>query len=401
MKKDLKNNSSNQNTQTPTNLLLFNELCLSKELQNALSDIGYVKATEIQSKAIPIILNGKDVLGCAQTGTGKTAAFILPILQKIQENPKHKGIRTLVLTPTRELAIQIQDNTREYTKYLNVSSLAIFGGVSQNNQVQAIKRGVDILIATPGRLLDLIRQGIVHISKIETLVLDEADHMLDIGFIHDIKKIIALVPNKRQTLFFSATMPKSIRQFAYSILNQAVEIAVTPAATTAETVEQFVYHIEKKEKPNLLIYLLKNESIHSTLVFTMTKHGADKLVKLLNKSGVKSAAIHGNKSQNARQRALEQFKNRTLRVLVATDIAARGIDIEELPYVINFDLPHVPETYVHRIGRTGRAGKGGVAVSFCENEQREDLKNIQKLIGFNVPVVHVDQKKHIIISQPI
>ena len=367
----------------------FEELNLIPAIQKALSDAGYTSATEIQSKAIPSILKGKDLLGCAQTGTGKTAAFAVPILQNLEEIPQRKGIRTLVLTPTRELAIQIDENCKLYSKYLKIRSLAIYGGVPQNKQVAALKNGVEILITTPGRLLDLMQQKIVDISKIETLVLDEADHMLDIGFVHDIKRIIAKVPEKRQTLFFSATMPKSIRKFAYSILKNPVEITVNPKLTTAKSVEQVVYHIEKKEKTKLLIQLLKEDAEQRSLVFTRTKHGANKLVKSLSKIGVEAAAIHGNKSQNARQKALEEFKKGKLRILVATDIASRGIDIEELPHVVNFDLPNVPETYVHRIGRTGRAGKGGVAISFCDQEQRADLDSIQKLIGFKISVKKV------------
>ncbi|MFA7615570.1 MAG: DEAD/DEAH box helicase [Weeksellaceae bacterium] len=364
----------------------FGLLNLIEPIQKSLRDAGYRQPTEIQNKAIPQILANRDILGCAQTGTGKTAAFAVPIFQKLQQNSYKRRIRALVLTPTRELAIQIEENCKIYSKYLNIRTLAIFGGVSQAGQVNAIKKGVEILIATPGRLLDLMQQGIVDISKIEILVLDEADHMLDIGFIHDIKKVLKNVPEKRQTLFFSATMPKDIRKFANSILKNPVEISVKPETATAETVNQSVYFVEKKEKPELLIQILKDKAIPRSLVFTRTKHGADNLVRRLNKKGIRAAAIHGNKSQNNRQRVLDDFKNTRIRVLVATDIASRGIDIEELPHVVNYELPNVAETYVHRIGRTGRAGKGGVAISFCDEAQKSDLNNIQKLIGFKVPV---------------
>lgn len=364
----------------------FNQLDLIKPIQQALTDAGYTSATEIQSKAIPHILEGRDILGCAQTGTGKTAAFAIPILQKLQDKNKYSAIRVLVLTPTRELALQIEENFNAYAKYLHIKCLAIFGGVPQGKQVAALKKGVDVLVATPGRLLDLMQQKYVSLSAIEVLVLDEADHMLDMGFINDVKKILTRVPEKRQTLFFSATMPKAIKKFANSILIQPIEITITPASSVAKTVQQSVYFVEKKEKAGLLIYLLKDKSIRRSLVFTRTKHGADKLVKQLDKTGIGAAAIHGNKSQHARQKALEDFKNSKIRVLVATDIASRGIDIDELPHVVNYELPNVPETYVHRIGRTGRAGKEGVAVSFCGNDEMDELKDIQKLIGFQVPV---------------
>lgn len=364
----------------------FKQLNLIQPLQLALADVGYTSATEIQSKAIPRILEGRDLLGCAQTGTGKTAAFAIPVLQKLQGRQKQFCIRALVLTPTRELALQIEENCNIYAKYLHTKSLAIYGGVPQGRQVEALKNGVDILIATPGRLMDLMQQRFVDISKIEILVLDEADRMPDIGFINDIKKILTKIPKERQTLFFSATMPKTIRKFADSILKSPVEISVTPVSSPAQTVDQSVFFVEKKEKAGLLIRLLKDKSMRRSLVFTRTKHGADKLVKQLSKTGIHAAAIHGNKSQNARQRALEDFKHSRIMVLVATDIASRGIDIEELPQVVNYELPNVPETYVHRIGRTGRAGKGGVAVSFCDMEQRAELNDIQKLIGFKIPV---------------
>ncbi len=368
----------------------FTPLHLIDDISRALDDAGYLEATEIQKKAIPVVLAGKDILGCAQTGTGKTAAFALPILQRLHQQNSKKGIRALILTPTRELAIQIEDNFKAYGKYLPFRSLAIFGGVNQKSQVKALTKGIEILIATPGRLLDLMQQGYINLSAVQTLVLDEADRMLDMGFIHDVKKIIAKVPADRQTLFFSATMPKPIRSFAHTILRHPVEVSVTPVSSTAETVNQSVYFVEKSEKSKLLIQLLQDKSIPRSLVFTRTKHGADKLVKQLSRTGIHSAAIHGNKSQQSRQRALEDFKSSKIRVLVATDIASRGIDIDELPHVVNYELPNIPETYVHRIGRTGRAGKEGGAISFCGNDEVEHLKGIQKLIGFRMPVNSVN-----------
>lgn len=353
----------------------------------AVAEYGYTSMTPIQQNAIPLILQGGDIVGAAQTGTGKTAAFAIPVLQILHERGSRRGIKALVLTPTRELAIQVAENFEVYGKYLSLSHTAIFGGVPQGKQVQQLKKGIDILIATPGRLLDLMQQGFVSLSQLEILVLDEADRMLDMGFVHDVKKILAKIPAKRQTLFFSATMPQSIRKFADSILRNPKDITVAPVSSTAQTVKQSVYFVEKSDKANLLISLLNDRGIDRSLVFTRTKHGADKLVKQLGRTGIGAAAIHGNKSQNARQRALEDFKNSRIRVLIATDIAARGIDIEELPFVVNYELPNVPETYVHRIGRTGRAGSNGVAVSFCDSEERTDLKNIQKLIGFNMEVI--------------
>lgn len=360
----------------------FNELNLISPIIKAVNHAGYTSPTEIQSQAIPHILKGNDVIGCAQTGTGKTASFAIPILQLLQEKPvPNQNIRALILTPTRELAIQIDENFKMYSKFLKMKHLAIFGGVPQQKQVNALNKGVDILIATPGRLLDFIAQGCISLKNIEILVLDEADRMLDMGFVNDVKKVLKQVPTQRQTLFFSATMPQDIRKFAHSILKNPKEINVTPVSSTAQTVEQSVYHVEKNEKLGLLIELLKESSIQRTLIFTRTKYGADKLVKKLVKTGIQAAAIHGNKSQNTRQRALEDFKNNRISVLVATDIAARGIDINELPLVINYELPDVPETYVHRIGRTGRAGANGIAISFCATDERKNLKNIQKLIG--------------------
>ncbi len=358
----------------------FKNLNLINPIIRAVTEAGYSKPTEIQYTAIPHILEGRDIIGCAQTGTGKTAAFAMPVLQLLKKHtPDHKEIRTLILTPTRELAVQIEDNFKVYSKYLPLSQLSIFGGVSIGGQLAALRKRVDILIATPGRLLDLVNQRHIDLSKIEILILDEADRMLDMGFINDVKKVLKLIPQKRQTLFFSATMPSDIRSFAYTMLNNPVEINVTPVSSTAKTIQQSVYFVEKKDKTNLLINILQDESILRSLVFTRTKHGANKLVKQLEDTGIFAAAIHGNKSQVARQKALEDFKNSKIRVLVATDIAARGIDIDE--------LPNVPETYVHRIGRTGRAGTEGNAISFCDNEERSDLKNIQKLIGFSMPVI--------------
>ena len=370
----------------------FSELNIIQPILSAIDDAGYENPTEIQRESIPLVLDGYDMIGCAQTGTGKTASFAIPILQLLQEKPKQgKGIRTLVITPTRELAVQIEDNFKLYSKNLPIKSFAIFGGISQNKQVGTIKNGVDVLIATPGRLLDLMSQGIIKLNQIEILVLDEADRMEEMGFVNDIKKILQKVPEKRQTLFFSATMPKSIRKFANTILHQPKEINVTPVSSTAETIQQSVYFVEKPEKELLLVKLLKENS-ERTLVFTRTKHGANRLVKKLDKSKILSAAIHGNKTQNARQKALNDFKDNKIQVLIATDIAARGIDIDMLSNVINFELPNVPETYVHRIGRTGRAGKEGVAKSFCSIEEKKDLRNIEKLIGAKIKVEKVNLK---------
>lgn len=366
----------------------FSDLNIAEPILRAVAEFGYTSMTPIQQNAIPPILSGNDLIGCAQTGTGKTAAFAIPILQILQKQASgRRGIRTLVLTPTRELAIQIGDNFEVYGKYLPLSYTVIFGGVSQTKQVEHLRKGVDILVATPGRLLDLAQQGHLSLSQLEILVLDEADRMLDMGFVHDVKKILARIPAQRQTLFFSATMPPAIRKFAGSILKNPKEISVAPVSSTAKTVKQSVYFVEKSDKAKLLVNLLGDKTIERSLVFTRTKHGADKLVKHLSRSGIGAAAIHGNKSQNARQRALEDFKNSRIRVLIATDIAARGIDIDQLPFVVNYELPNVPETYVHRIGRTGRAGMNGVAISFCDTEERTDLKNIQKLIGFTIPVL--------------
>lgn len=370
--------------------MTFENLNLIEPILKALQEEGYVTPTPIQGEAIPIVLNGRDLLGCAQTGTGKTAAFSIPILQKLHEKGRSKGrrvIKALVLTPTRELAIQIGDSFQAYGHYTGINHVVIFGGVSQVPQVEALQRGVDILIATPGRLLDLIGQGMVDLKTLEYFVLDEADRMLDMGFIHDIKRILPLLPSKRQTLFFSATMPPEIAKLADSILYKPEKVEVTPPASTVDMIDQSVYFVEKADKKGLLIELLENPEIESALVFSRTKYGADKIARFLNKAGILADAIHGEKSQTARQRALSNFKEHRIKVLVATDIAARGIDVEELAYVINNDLPEVPETYVHRIGRTGRAGRSGVAVSFCSSDEMPLLKDIQKLIGKKIPVV--------------
>jgi ATP-dependent RNA helicase RhlE len=370
--------------------MLFKELEIIEPILQALKTEGYTQPTPIQEKSIPIILQKRDLLGCAQTGTGKTAAFAIPILQLLDEekrtNPTNKNIKTLILTPTRELAIQIDESMKAYGRNLHVKSTVIFGGVSQHAQVQVLKYGVDILIATPGRLLDLINQGFIDLKQIKIFVLDEADRMLDMGFINDVKKIIKIIPEKRQTLFFSATMPGEIQNLSNTILTKPIKVEVTPVSSTANTIEQSIFFTDKKNKGPLLTFLLKDKSIHSALVFTRTKHGADKVVKMLLAANIKCAAIHGNKSQNARQAALQSFKNKTIRVLVATDIAARGIDVDDLSHVFNFELPEVPETYVHRIGRTGRAGNSGISFSFCDSEERLLLRDIQRLIGKQIPV---------------
>jgi len=370
--------------------MLFQDLNIIEPILRALKTEGYTSPTPIQEQAIPIVLQHKDLLGCAQTGTGKTAAFAIPILQHLyQDRLQHKEqktIKALILTPTRELAIQIDESFAAYGKHTGLKHLVIFGGVNQNPQTDALRRGVDILVATPGRLLDLMNQRFVHLDHIKMLVLDEADRMLDMGFVHDVKKIIAKVPAKRQTLFFSATMPKEIQQLADTILNKPEKVEVTPVSSTADTIQQAVYYVEKNDKRALLAHILKDKEIKTALVFTRTKHGADKVVKDLVRVGITAEAIHGNKSQNARQRALTNFKNRTTRVLIATDIAARGIDIDELTHVINYELPNIPETYVHRIGRTGRAGLNGIALSFCDQEEIEFLRDIHKLIAKQIPV---------------
>jgi ATP-dependent RNA helicase RhlE len=369
----------------------FENLNLIEPILRALKAEGYTTPTPIQEQAIPYILQHRDLLGCAQTGTGKTAAFAIPILQLLfldkQKHKEQKQIKALILTPTRELAIQISESFTAYGKNTGLKNLVIFGGVSQNPQVDALRRGVDILIATPGRLLDLMNQRYVHIDQIKMLILDEADRMLDMGFVNDVKKIIAKVPANRQTLFFSATMPNEIQSLADSILQKPAKVEVAPVSSTADTIQQSLFYVSKGDKRLLLNHILKDKAIKTALVFTRTKHGADKVVKDLVRAGITAEAIHGNKSQNARQRALTNFKNRTTRVLIATDIAARGIDIDELTHVINYEIPNIPETYVHRIGRTGRAGASGIALTFCDGEEEIDyLKDIHKLIAKEIPV---------------
>lgn len=368
----------------------FNDLQLIEPLLKALSQEGYTQPTPIQQQAIPVVLQRKDLLGCAQTGTGKTAAFALPLLQLMQQeqNPadSHLSIKALILTPTRELAIQIEESFKAYGKYVDLKHLVVFGGVSQVNQVNALRKGVDILVATPGRLLDLVRQRHISLQNIRYFVLDEADRMLDMGFVHDVKKIIEQLPSKRQTLFFSATMPPEIKQLAHTILTHPVKVEVTPVSSTADTIQQSLYFVEKQNKRSLLIHLLNDTTIKNALVFSRTKHGADRIARDLKKAGIYSEAIHGDKSQGARQTALKNFKAGKTRILIATDIAARGIDIDELTHVINYDLPEVPETYVHRIGRTGRAGAEGKAFSFCDFDEKVYLKDIQKLISKAIPI---------------
>ncbi|MEG2791564.1 MAG: DEAD/DEAH box helicase [Odoribacter sp.] len=370
--------------------MTFEKLNLVEPILKALRQEGYETPTPIQEKAIPYVLAGKDLLGCAQTGTGKTAAFSIPILQHLYERGNVRGrreIKALVLTPTRELAIQIDESFAAYGRHTGVSHLVVFGGVSQVPQVEMLRKGVDVLVATPGRLLDLIQQRYIDLRTLEYFVLDEADRMLDMGFIHDIKRILPLLPSKRQTLFFSATMPVEIAKLADSMLRDPMKVAVTPPASTVDMIDQSVYFVEKNDKKELMIALLQDPSIESALVFSRTKYGADKIARFLSKEGILADAIHGEKSQTARQRALSNFKEHKIRVLVATDIAARGIDVDELSHVINNDLPEVAETYVHRIGRTGRAGHSGVAISFCSSEELPLLKEIQKLIGKKIPVV--------------
>lgn len=369
--------------------MTFEKLELIEPIRKALKHEGYTTPTPIQAEAIPIIIEGYDLLGCAQTGTGKTAAFSIPILQKLYEQKGSgytRGIKALVLTPTRELAIQIDESFAAYGRFTGLSHTVIFGGVGQKPQTDALRRGVDILIATPGRLLDLIQQKYVNLSTLSFFVLDEADRMLDMGFIHDIKRILPLLPKKRQSLFFSATMPPEIERLAGTILYRPEKVEVTPASSTVDKIDQSVYFVEKADKVDLLLSLLKSPSLESVLVFTRTKHGADKVARVLTKAEIGAEAIHGNKSQSARQRALSNFKDHTTRVLIATDIAARGIDVDHLTHVINYELPNVPETYVHRIGRTGRAGREGVAFSFCDVEEVPLLKDIHKLIGKQIPV---------------
>ncbi|MGV3631693.1 MAG: DEAD/DEAH box helicase [Bacteroidota bacterium] len=371
--------------------MIFKELGLIEPILKALEEEGYTTPTPIQQQTIPHLLQKKDVLGCAQTGTGKTAAFAIPILQILHEDKNSyagkRKIKSLIVTPTRELAIQIGDSFDAYGRHTGIRNTVIFGGVSQSSQTNALKNGVDVLVATPGRLLDLISQGFISLAHVELFVLDEADRMLDMGFIHDVKKLLQLLPKQRQSLFFSATMPPAILTLAGTILTDPVKVEVAPVSSTADTIRQSVYFVEKTDKPKLLVDLLENKEIETVLVFTRTKHGADRVCKTLIKKNIKAEAIHGNKAQNARQRALNNFKSKEIRVLVATDIAARGIDVDELQYVINYELPNIPETYVHRIGRTGRAGNNGTAFSFCDQEEKAYLKDIQKLINKQIPVV--------------
>jgi ATP-dependent RNA helicase RhlE len=369
----------------------FNNLTLIEPILAALSKEGYTTPTPIQQQAIPFIFQGRDLIGHAQTGTGKTAAFAIPLLQMLQQQAQNKpagrSTKALILTPTRELAIQIGESFKSYGQFLALKHEVIFGGVPQFHQVQAIRRGVDIIIATPGRLLDLLAQKIIHLSDIRYFVLDEADRMLDMGFVHDVKRIIAKLPSKKQTLFFSATMPLEIKQLAGMLLSKPVTVEVNPVSSTTVMIEQQVYHLEKIKKFELLVHVLKDEGIKTMLVFVQMKHHADKLAKQLNYAGIAAEAIHGDKLQNARQRALQNFKTNKTRVLVATDIAARGIDIDELTHVLNYDLPNIPETYVHRIGRTGRAGAKGLAISFCDWSEKSFLSDIQKLIKKTIPIV--------------
>ncbi|MEM9921800.1 MAG: DEAD/DEAH box helicase [Bacteroidota bacterium] len=371
--------------------MTFKELGIVEPILKALRAAGYERPTPIQEQSIPILLEGRDLLGCAQTGTGKTAAFAIPILQHLYLNREAsrgmRKIRALVVSPTRELAIQIAHSFTAYSKFLRIRNTVIFGGVKQGAQVEALQKGIDVLVATPGRLLDLIDQGYISLRDIDFFVLDEADHMLDMGFIHSIKRIIKHLPEKRQSLFFSATLPPNIMELSRKILGRPERVSVRPEQATAEKVEQAVYFVRKKMKAKLLVHLLKSQSFESTLVFSRTKYGADRIVRLLKKKNIKAEAIHGNKSQNARQRALGNFKRGETKVLVATDIAARGIDVSGLSLVINYNLPNVPETYVHRIGRTGRANAAGIAYSFCDTEEEAYLKSIQKLIRQSIPVI--------------
>lgn len=369
--------------------MTFSDLKLIKPLVLALDKVGYTSPTPIQQQSIPAILEGRDIFGCAQTGTGKTAAFALPILQLLdsnKDNNKQRNIKALILAPTRELALQISESFRDYGYNLRLSHTTVFGGVSQLAQTKALRAGVDILIATPGRLLDLMNQGFINLNSVEHFVLDEADRMLDMGFINDMKKVIAKLPAKRQTLFFSATAAPDIMKLANTILKNPVHVAVSPVSSTATLVDQSVFYVKRENKRNLLKHVLKSNDIEHVLVFTRTKRGADKVAKDLNKDGIKAEAIHGNKSQGARERALKGFKNRSIRVLVATDIASRGIDVDKLSHVINFEIPEVAETYVHRIGRTGRAGASGTALSFCSQEELSYMKDISKLIKKNIAV---------------
>ncbi len=367
----------------------FKELGIIEPILRALKEENYSSPTTIQERAIPLILKNTDVLGSAQTGTGKTAAFAIPILQHLynseQDNRKASSIKALVITPTRELAIQIGESFTTYGRYTGITNTVIFGGVNQHGQTQALRRGVDVLIATPGRLLDLMEQGYIKLNNIEYFVLDEADRMLDMGFINDIRKILNALPSKRQSLFFSATMPNNIIDLSRKILSDPEKISVSPVSSTADTIQQYIYFTNKSDKKELLLHILKDETIDQALLFSKTKHGADRIARILKKKNIGSASIHGDKAQNQRQKALNEFKLGKVRILVATDIAARGIDIDKLKFVINFDIPNIAETYVHRIGRSGRAGEDGTAISLCEPEENDFVKDIEKLINKKIP----------------
>jgi ATP-dependent RNA helicase RhlE len=381
----------------------FESLNIIEPILKSIKEEGYTIPTPIQEQAIPIVLKGIDLIGCAQTGTGKTAAFAVPILQLLSNNKsfdRKKKIRSLIVTPTRELAIQIEESFKAYGRYTGLTCTVVFGGVNQNPQTNALRNGIDILVATPGRLLDLMTQGYISLKDVEIFVLDEADRMLDMGFIHDVRRIIAALPQKRQSLFFSATMPPEIVKLAGSIVYKPVKVEVTPSASTVDIVNQFVYFIDKGNKNALLLDLLEDKKIKTALVFTRTKFGADKVVKVLKKREISAEAIHGNKAQNARQKALSSFKAQTTRVLVATDIAARGIDVDDLEYVINYEIPNISETYVHRIGRTGRAGANGTAISFCDAEEKAYLRDIEKLITKKIQVVE-DHPYPLIDNNPV
>ncbi|HEY5511364.1 MAG TPA: DEAD/DEAH box helicase [Prolixibacteraceae bacterium] len=369
--------------------MLFRSLNIIEPILKAVEEEGYTIPTPIQAEAIPIILQGTDLLGCAQTGTGKTAAFAIPILQLLSSNSipgRKRKIRSLIVTPTRELAIQIEESFKAYGRHTGLTCTVVFGGVGQKPQTDALRNGVDILVATPGRLLDLMNQGFITLRDVEIFVLDEADRMLDMGFIHDVKKLLTALPKTRQSLFFSATMPPDIVKLAKTILNNPIKVSVTPDSSVVEIIQQSLYFVDKGNKSALLLEILKDQKIKTALVFTRTKHGANLVVKTLLKHNISAEAIHGNKAQSARQRALSNFKDQTTRILVATDIAARGIDVDDLQYVINYEIPNIPETYVHRIGRTGRAGAEGTAFSFCDAEEKEYLRDIEKLIGRKIPV---------------
>ena len=372
--------------------MTFEELNISEPVLKALDDKNYIEPTPIQEQAIPEATGGRDILGIAQTGTGKTAAFAIPIIEQLMASANGKGgktIKALILTPTRELAIQIEESFADYGRYTNLRHTVIFGGVSQNKQVNQIRQGTDILIATPGRLLDLIGQGIIKLDNIRHFELDEADRMLDMGFIHDIRKLLPMLPKKKQTILFSATMPNEISKISKSLLNNPHRIEIAPVSSVVDTIEQHVCYLEKPKKMEALVKLLTQESNESVLIFSRTKHGADRIAKTLTKKKIMCGAIHGNKSQNARQKALNDFKTGKTKVIVATDIAARGIDIQDLGVVINYDLPDVPETYVHRIGRTGRAGNSGIAFTFCTQEEAPMLRSIQKLTGKKISQVSI------------